>query len=94
MKKNPSSIEKATEKKELFSFEPVEEDQCSYNGKTDVSSFNYPNKIEYYKNSSQIKVDNVEITNKIVKNTPHILGANAPRKLLNNLDNSLAVLFA
>lgn len=56
MKKNPSSIEKATEKKELFSFEPVEEDQCSYNGKTDVSSFNYPNKIEYYKNELLTRV--------------------------------------
>ncbi len=35
--------------------------------KNNISNLCFDEKIEYYKNSSQIKVDNVEITNKIVK---------------------------
>ena len=35
--------------------------------KNNISNLCFNEKIEYYKNSSQIKVDNVEITNKIVK---------------------------
>ena len=35
--------------------------------KNNISNLGFDEKIEYYKKSSQIKVDNVEITNKIVK---------------------------
>ena len=32
-----------------------------------ISKLSFDKKVEYYKKSSQIKVDNIEITNKIVK---------------------------
>ena len=35
--------------------------------KNNISKLSFDKKVEYYKKSSQIKVDNVEITNKIVK---------------------------
>ena len=35
--------------------------------KNNISNLSFDKKVEYYKKSSQIKVDNVEITNKIVK---------------------------
>ena len=35
--------------------------------KNNISKLSFDKKVEYYKKSSQIKVDNIEITNKIVK---------------------------